>query len=108
MFPMRPESPRWLRRELHSIVIVLDNKGYGTERFLHPGDYNEIHPWNYAKLTEVYGGGTGYEVRTESEFDQALAKAWDDKQMSLIQVHLGLNDISQALERLAEHLSKRV
>jgi len=97
-----------VRRGLHSIVIVLDNKGYGTERFLHPGEYNEIHPWNYARLTEVYRGGVGYEVRTEGEFDQALAKAWDDKQMSLIQVHLGLNDISQALERLAEHLSKRV
>ena len=44
----------------------------------------------------------------KEDADQALAKAWDDKQMSLIQVHLGLNDISQALERLAEHLSKRV
>jgi indolepyruvate decarboxylase len=97
-----------VRRGLHSIVIVLDNKGYGTERFLHPGDFNEINPWNYSRLTEVYGGGTGYEVRTEGEFDQALAKAWNDKRMSLIQVHLGLNDISQALERLAEHLSKRV
>ncbi|HUY33518.1 MAG TPA: thiamine pyrophosphate-dependent enzyme [Pirellulales bacterium] len=97
-----------VRRGLHSIVIVLDNKGYGTERFLHPGDYNEIHPWNYARLTEVYRGGVGYEVRTEGEFDQALAKAWDDKQMSLIQVHLGPNDISQALTRLAEHLCKWV
>ncbi|MBX7165434.1 MAG: alpha-keto acid decarboxylase family protein [Pirellulales bacterium] len=91
------------------IVMVLDNKGYGTERFLHPGDFNDIHPWHYARLPEVLGGGTGYEVRTVAEFDRALAKAWQDRSaMSLIQVHIGLEDRSQTLDRLAERLSKRV
>lgn len=97
-----------VRHKFHSIVIVLDNKGYGTERYLHPGEFNEIHPWAYHKLTEVYQGGTGYEVRTEGEFDQALRRAWTDQGMSLIQVHLPLTDRSQALDRLAERLSKRV
>lgn len=91
------------------IVIVLDNKGYGTERALHPGEFNDIHPWNYTKLTEVWGGGTGYEVHTEADFDQALTKAWNDTSgMSLIQVHLSLEDHSKALNRLAQRLSKRV
>ena len=92
------------------IVIVLDNKGYGTERLLHPGNsFNDIQPWDYHKLPEVLGGGTGYEVRTEGEFDAALAQAWADKSgMSLIQVHLSLNDCSTALERLAERLGRRV
>jgi len=91
------------------IIIVLDNKGYGTERFLHPGPFNDIHPWNYHKLPEVLGGGTGYEVRTEGEFDEALRKGLADTSgMSLIQVHLGLDDRSKALDRLAERLSKRV
>ena len=73
------------------IVILLDNKGYGTERLLHPGNsFNDIHPWAYHKLPQVLGGGTGYEVRTEGEFDAALSKAWADKRgFSLIQVHLG-------------------
>ncbi len=99
-----------VRHGFHSIVIVLDNKGYGTERFLHPGNfkYNEIHPWKYYKLPEVLQGGTGYEVHTEGEFDAALQQAWNAKQMSLIQVHLSLDDRSQALDRLAEHLGKRV
>ncbi|HXT59733.1 MAG TPA: thiamine pyrophosphate-dependent enzyme [Pirellulales bacterium] len=99
-----------VRRGCHSIVIVLDNHGYGTERFLHPGEYeyNEIHPWHYYKLPEVLGGGTGYDVRTEGEFDAALQQAWSDKRMSLIQVHLALDDRSPALDRLAEHLGKRV
>ena len=93
------------------IVIVLDNRGYGTERFLHAGDwqYNDIHPWKYHRLPEVLGGGTGYEVRTEGEFDEALGKAWNDKTgMSLIQAHIPLKDASDALKRLTERLSKRV
>ena len=69
--------------------------------------FNDIHPWNYHKLPEVLGGGTGYEVRTEGEFDAALRKAWADRTgMSLIQAHIPLDDASNALERLAERLSK--
>ena len=99
-----------VRNKFPAIVIVLDNKGYGTERFLHPGNsFNDIHPWAYHKLPQVLGGGTGYEVRTEGEFDEALSKAWADTSgMSLIQVHLDPADHSPALERLTEKLSKRV
>lgn len=97
-----------IRHGFHTVVILLDNKGYGTERFLHPGDFNEIHPWNYSKLPEVYGGGCGYEVRTEGEFDRALSRAWTQPGMSLIQTHLSVDDRSEALGRLAETLSKRV
>jgi indolepyruvate decarboxylase len=100
-----------VRQGYNAIVIVLDNQGYGTERLLHPGDFkfNEIHPWKYHKLPEVLGGGVGYEVRTEGEFDRALKAAWaDTSQMSLIQVHLPVDDRSKALDRLAERLSKRV
>ena len=98
-----------VRHRFPAIVIVLDNKGYGTERVLHPGEFNDINPWQYHKLPEVLGGGTGYEVRTEGEFDEALQRALADRSgPSLIQVHLQLNDCSKALNRLAEKLSKRV
>jgi indolepyruvate decarboxylase len=99
-----------VRQGYHSIVILLDNKGYGTERILHPGDfkYNEVHSWAYHKLPEVFGGGKGYEVRSEGDFDRALSQAWNDKQMHLIQAHLPLDDCSPPLCRLAEHLRKRV
>jgi indolepyruvate decarboxylase len=100
-----------VRRGLTPIVIVLDNQGYGTERLLHSGhhEFNEIQPWRYHRLPEVLGGGTGYEVHTEGEFDAALRAAWDDlRGMSLIQVHLDRNDCSKALERLGRRLSSRV
>lgn len=100
-----------VRNGFDPIIIVLDNRGYGTERTLHKGEwkFNDVHPWNYSHLTEVLGGGTGYEVRTEGEFDDALRRAWADRDgMSLIHVHLAIGDSSPALTRLAERISKRV
>jgi len=98
-----------VRHRFDTVIILLDNKGYGTERFLHPGSFNDIHPWNYAKLPLVLGGGTGYEVRTEGEFDAAIKQAWADHSgPSLIQVHLGEDDCSAALGRLAARLTRRV
>jgi indolepyruvate decarboxylase len=100
-----------VRHGYSPIVIVLDNRGYGTERFLHPGDwqFNEIHPWKYHALPDLLGGGKGYEVRTEGQFDAALTKAWNDKSgLSLIHAHIPIGDASDALKRLTERLSKRV
>jgi indolepyruvate decarboxylase len=105
------ELSNLVRRGSSPIVIVLDNRGYGTERLLHLGDhqFNEIHPWHYHRLPEVLGGGTGYEVRTEGEFDRALhAACQDSRGLSLIHVHLEPADCSRALERLARKLRKNV
>jgi indolepyruvate decarboxylase len=100
-----------VRRGLAPIVIVLDNHGYGTERILHAGDweYNEIHPWKYANLPQVLGGGRGYEVFTEADFDRALTEAWENRrEMSLLQVKISVDDHSVALSRLAARLGKRI
>lgn len=100
-----------VRRGLAPIIIVFDNKGYGTERLLHPGDwsFNDIQPWAYHRLPEVLGGGTGYDIHTEGEFDHALRTAWADaRAMSILHVHLGPTDFSSALKRLAKRLSARV
>jgi len=98
-----------VRRGMALTVIVLDNKGYGTERLLHEGSFNDINPWQYQLLPQVLGGGTGYEVRTEGEFDEALAKALADASgMSIIRVHIGLEDRSVTLDRLARNLARRV
>lgn len=105
------ELSTMVRHGMAPVVIVLDNKGYGTERFLHEGNwqYNEINGWRYSRLPELLGGGKGYEVRSEGEFDDALRRAWTDRQgFSLIQVHLGVDDASRGLRRLAERLGKRV
>jgi indolepyruvate decarboxylase len=105
------ELSNLVRHRASTIIIVLDNSGYGTEKLLHPGDwqFNEIQPWQYHRLPEVLGGGKGYEIRTEGEFDQALKKAWADKSgPSILHVHLDPSDSSRALNRMAERMSKTV
>jgi indolepyruvate decarboxylase len=93
------------------IIIVLDNHGYGTERFLQEGvwKYNEIASWNYSKLPEVYGGGVGHLVTNEAEFDRAIQEAWKDRaRLHLIHAKIAEGDASQALLRLANRLGQRI
>lgn len=94
---------------LNPIVIVLNNKGYLTERFLLEGAFNDIPNWEYHKVPDVIGAGRGFEVRTEGELETALTEALaNTTSFSLLNVHLDKHDCSPALARLGEALSKRV
>ncbi|MFO1062444.1 MAG: thiamine pyrophosphate-binding protein [Pirellulales bacterium] len=100
-----------IRNGFSPIIVILDNHGYGTERYLHAGDwkYNEIHPWNYHKLPLLYGGGHGVLVQNEGEFCEAIKQAWNDRsQAHIIQAKLAEGDASTTLLRLAERLGARV
>ncbi|HRF00707.1 MAG TPA: thiamine pyrophosphate-binding protein [Pirellulaceae bacterium] len=91
------------------IVIVLNNHGYTTERFLQDGPFNDIPNWNYHRIPELIGKGWGFEVRTEGELEKALQAALANHDCySLINVHLDPRDTSPALQRLAERLSKQL
>jgi indolepyruvate decarboxylase len=97
------------RQGLNPIVIVMNNKGYTTERFLLEGPFNDILNWQYHKIPEVLGVGLGLEARTEDEFETALRTALANmSSFSLLNIHLDPMDRSPALERLAERLAKRV
>jgi indolepyruvate decarboxylase len=97
------------RHKLNPIVVVLNNHGYTTERFLLEGPFNEIQDWAYHKVPAVIGAGLGLEVRNIGELDAALQSALDNTaSFSLLNVHLDPYDRSPALERLAQKLSKLV
>lgn len=98
-----------VRRGFNPIVIVLNNRGYGTERFLLDGKFNDVLNWHYHRLPELLGAGLGFEVHTEGELDSALGQALDNRtSFSLLNVCLPDKDNSPALRRLAERLAKRV
>lgn len=100
-----------VRNGCSPIVIILDNHGYGTERYLQAGDweYNEIHPWAYHKMPELLGGGIGHLVDTEAEFDAALSAAWDDRSTpTIIQARLVENDASETLKRIGQRMGEKV
>jgi indolepyruvate decarboxylase len=94
---------------LNPIVVILNNHGYTTERFLLEGNFNDIRNWAYHKIPEVLGGGIGLEVRTVGELEAALQVAMANTAgYSLLNVHLDPYDRSPALERLASRLSQIV
>jgi indolepyruvate decarboxylase len=97
------------RHRLNPIVVVLNNHGYTTERFLLEGSFNDIHDWAYHRVPEVLGAGLGLEVRTGEELERSLRQALANTgSFSLLNVHLDPYDRSPALERLASRLSKIV
>jgi indolepyruvate decarboxylase len=98
-----------VRLKFNPIVIVLNNKGYTTERFIQEGPFNDLQEWRFHLLPAVFGGGVGMEVRTEGELEQALATALVQRDaMSILNVHLEPDDVSPALERLTSTLRKRI
>jgi indolepyruvate decarboxylase len=98
-----------VRYGLNPIVVVLNNHGYTTERFLLEGPFNDIQDWAYHRVPEVVGAGKGVEVKTVGELEAGLQSALENESsFSLLNVHLDPHDRSPALERLASKLSKLV
>lgn len=98
-----------VRYGLNPIVLLLNNHGYGTERHLLEGEFNDIGCWNYSFLPSLFGAGRGVHVRTEEEFEEAIKTALDDtQQFFLIEVELEKLDRSPALTRLAERMSEEI
>ena len=88
------------------IVVVLNNRGYSTERFIQEGPFNDIHNWNYHKMPELLGSGWGFEVFTEGDLEKAFQAAFANHDcFSLLNVHLDKHDVSPALKRLAARLA---
>ena len=97
------------RYKLNPVVVVLNNNGYGTERHMQDGPYNDVWPWQYYRLPEVLGAGRGFLVQTEQELDRALREAQDwTGSFCLLDVRLGTLDRSPALDRLASRMAKRI
>jgi len=97
------------RYGLNPVVIVLNNSGYGTERHMQDGPYNDVWPWEYSRIPEILGAGRGWIVRTEQELDSALGEAaTHSDSFCLLDIRLSPLDRSPALDRLAARLAKRL
>jgi TPP-dependent 2-oxoacid decarboxylase len=97
------------RFDLNPIVVVLNNRGYGTERPMLDGSFNDIHLWQYSRIPEVLNAGKGFDVKTEDQLEEALQEARKNtKSFSILDVHIDPEDRSLALQRLTDALGKRV
>ncbi|HEX9156058.1 MAG TPA: thiamine pyrophosphate-binding protein [Nitrospira sp.] len=91
------------------IVIVLNNRGYSTEREILDGPFNDVHEWQYERICDLIGGGVGTRIATQGEFERGLAAALNDKsRIHVLNVLLNPADRSPSMVRLARRLGKRL
>jgi indolepyruvate decarboxylase len=94
--------------QVPAVVIVFDNQGYGTQRPILDGVFNDIPPMAVEKLVAVIGSGRGHLVHTEVELDDALKIAMNSDELNIIRVILPKGGRSAGLNRLGAALAKRV
>jgi TPP-dependent 2-oxoacid decarboxylase len=98
------------RFALNPIIVVLNNSGYGTERPMLDGPFNDVLPWNYYRIPEVISHGRGFMIETEDQLEEALFAAENihSQELCILDVRLDTHDGSPALQRLTESLGKKV
>ena len=91
-----------------SIIVVVDNSGYGTQRPMRDGPFNDIAPLAAERLVDVFGVGQGWLAETEDELAQALTEAFASDGLAIVHAKVPQGSISPALKRLTDALAKRV
>src|SRR5262249_16487480 len=84
------------------IVCIINNDGYGTQRHIIDGPFNNILPWKYTKLCELLGYGRGVRAETKGAFGKALKEAFAGSGMVIIEAVVPRDDCSPSLKRMAE------
>ena len=91
---------------MQPIICILNNDGYGTQRHIIDGPFNNIHRWEYAKIRDVINYGKSFKVHTKGELEKVLKEAGSTKDMYLIEVMIPRTDCSPPLQRLTKNLSE--
>ncbi|MFH1442143.1 MAG: thiamine pyrophosphate-binding protein [Candidatus Omnitrophota bacterium] len=92
-----------IRNKLNPIIFLMNNDGYTIERVLNDGAYNDINMWKYHLMPEVFGDGWGCEVKTEGDLEEALNKAKEKSDLTvLIEVRLDKWECSESLKKLGQ------
>jgi TPP-dependent 2-oxoacid decarboxylase len=86
-----------IRNRLRPVVFLINNDGYTIERVIVDRPYNDIQPWRYHRLVDVFGGGLSFDVRTEGELDEALEKAERADGLVFVEVHMDRLDCPESL-----------
>jgi len=94
-----------IRNGIHPIIFLINNDGYTIERMIHDGPYNDIQPWKYHLMPQIFGQSWSTEVRTEGELELALAETeHHTDQLCFIEIHLDRLDCCDRLAHLTQTL----
>ena len=95
-----------------AVIFVFNNALYGIEQAFvdpyyfvpdatgkrhPPEDFDLLHAWDYAKLTDVFRGGWGVAVETLEELDAALARAKKQRGLSLVDVRIPQDSVTRQM-----------
>ena len=94
-----------LRHDLKPIIFLINNDGYTIERLIlgETSSYNDIQPWKYAGLCDVFADGRPFDSRrvaSSDDLDAALAAAGHADRCTFIEVVMDRMDAPEALRRL--------
>jgi indolepyruvate decarboxylase len=92
--------------DMKPIVFILNNDGYGTQRHILDGPFNQIQRWDYTQLTSLIRHGKSWKVETCGALDSAIAEALAANTLCVIEVVIPRDDCSPALRRMGEELGK--
>ena len=95
-----------IRNKLKPVIFLLNNHGYTIERVICDHTYNDIQPWHYHKLVEIFGGGLGLNVHTEGELEEALIKAEQADCLVFIEIHTGRMDCPESLRSAGKSMAR--
>ena len=97
------------RYHIPALVVVLDNGGYGTERPMLDGPFNDVQPVDHVALAGAYGFKAARRVQLEADLGLALSDllAFNDGP-TLLSVELKQGDVSDLLRNLTAALAKRI
>jgi indolepyruvate decarboxylase len=96
-----------IRNDLNSVVIILNNRGYSTEKAIMKGEFNNIHNWRYDKITDLMDGGVGMYINNSDEFRDAMSTAFSDESQSyVLNVEIDPDDQSTAMKNIVQVLCK--
>ena len=92
----------WWMPRFHHLV----NDGYGTQRHIIDGPFNNIHRWEYTKIRDVLNYGRAIKVDTKGALEKALKEAALTNEMYLIEAIIPRDDCSRSLRRMGEKLGE--
>lgn len=100
-----------LRCEQNAIIFLINNGGYGIERQIHDGPYNDIQNWNYTGLVDAIHNGQGKcwttKVLCEEDLVEAIAIATGPYKdcLCFLEVVCHKNDASKEVPKLGSGLA---
>lgn len=97
------------RYRIPALVVVMDNAGYGTERPMLDGPFNDVAPVDHVGLALAMGFLAARRVAREGELWEALQTfIRETAGPTLVSVALDPHDASDALRNLTTALGKKV